>query len=74
MTRKLRRVYYRIIQYRLISFRDKNSMTTCWKFYQRPGRRMKSSQIGHYEGTRKFDKHNGTFELPLGTLRPPQKR
>ena len=29
------------------SFLDKNSMTTCWKFYQRLRRRMKYSQIGH---------------------------
>ena len=31
-----------------------NSVITCWKFYQRPGRRMKSSQIGHWWRHRKI--------------------
>ena len=34
-------------QYQVISFLDKNSMTASWKFYQRLGNRMKSSEIGH---------------------------
>ena len=71
LTRKLKRVHWTITQHQVISVSGRKSMTTCWKFYQSLGRRMKSFQIGHWWRHRKIWK---TMEPPLGTLRSPQKR